>query len=226
MISEHTHLQTNQDQRTTMTKSHPGRLLKQILHRSTAVALVLLIAGCASSTNNNSTTTPRAASSTAQQSYAISPEDVLNVSVWREPELQREIVVRPDGGITFPLIGDIQAAGLTAEELGKAVKTAISDYVPDAVVSVDVVSARGLKIFVAGKVKKPGQFLVGRYVDVLQALTLAGGLTPFADRKNIKILRRSRESEQVFQFNYQAVERGEGLSQNIVLKSGDTVVVP
>jgi len=160
------------------------------------------------------------------ETYYISPEDELSISVWREPELQRQVVVRPDGGITFPLIGEIQAAGKTTSELKDTIQSEISEFVPEALVSVTVVSAKGLKIFVTGKVKNPGQFLVGRYVDVLQALTLAGGLTPFADSKNIKILRRSKESEQIFRFNYQQVEQGEGMAQNIVLRPGDTVIVP
>ena len=202
--------------------------------RSTIVSLLaVILSGCASSSVTdapaaNTATSPTNSTSgfVASEVYYISPEDVLSISVWREDELQRELTVRPDGGITFPLIGDVQAVGLTTDQLREVIRTKISAYVPEAVVSVAVVSASGLKVFVTGKVNRPGQFLVGRYVDVLQAITLAGGLTPFANSKNIRILRRTDQGDKIFNFNYAQVERGEELSQNIVLRAGDTVIVP
>ena len=158
--------------------------------------------------------------------YRISPEDVLEISVWREADLQRQVVVRPDGGVSFPLVGDVRAAGLTPEELEQQITKELSTYIPEAVVTVSVIQIQGLRIYVNGKVRSPGQYQVGRYIDVLQALTLAGGLTPFADRNNIKILRRENGQETVLKFNYSQVERGVKLEQNVVLKSDDTVVVP
>lgn len=159
--------------------------------------------------------------------YLIGAEDVLEISVWREPELQREVLVRPDGGISFPLAGDIEAAGRTPEDLQREIAKRIRRYIPDAVVTVSVKKILGYSVFVIGKVNKPGQFTLGRYVDVIQALTLAGGLTAFASEGGIKILRRSESGEEtVFRFDYGQVKKGRKLGQNIVLLNGDTVVVP
>jgi polysaccharide biosynthesis/export protein len=158
--------------------------------------------------------------------YEIGPEDILEISVWKEKDLQREVVVRPDGWLTFPLVGNVKAAGKTPQQLEADIKKSLRRFIPDPVVSVSVKSVHGLKIFVIGKVGKPGEYMVGRYVDVLQALTLAGGLTPFADEDDIKIVRKHNGKETVIPFDYSAVKRGRGLDQNIQLRSGDVVLVP
>jgi polysaccharide biosynthesis/export protein len=158
--------------------------------------------------------------------YRISPEDVLRISVWREEDLQGEVVVRPDGGISFPLVGDIVAAGRSPAELQAEITQRLSAYIPDAVVTVSVTELRGLRIYVSGRVANPGQYTVGRYVDVLQAISLAGGLTPFADERSISVIRRENGREVVFPFNYREVQRGRNLQQNILLKPDDVVVVP
>jgi polysaccharide biosynthesis/export protein len=158
--------------------------------------------------------------------YRISPEDVLDISVWREEDLQGQVVVRPDGGISFPLVGDIKAAGKSPAELQAEITTRLEAYIPDAVVTVSVVELRGLRIYVSGQVKNPGQYTVGRYVDVLQALSLAGGLTPFADERSISVIRRVDGREMVYGFNYREVQRGRNLKQNIMLQPDDVVVVP
>lgn len=162
----------------------------------------------------------------ATPDYRISPEDVLEISVWKEPDLQRQVIVRPDGGISFPLAGDVEAAGLTTPELEAAITQRLETYIPDAMVTVSVVELRGLRIYVSGKVRNPSQFTVGRYVDVLQAITLAGGLTPFADEGNIQVIRRTPDGERIFKFDYSKVKRGRNLEQNIMLQSDDVVVVP
>lgn len=158
--------------------------------------------------------------------YRISAEDVLDISVWKEPDLQRQVIVRPDGGISFPLVGDVPAAGKTPAELQGALRERLETFIPDAVVTVSVVELRGLRIYVTGKVRNPGQFLVGRYVDVLQAITLAGGFTPFANSRNVHIIRREEGREVVYEFDYNEVERGHNLAQNIRLQADDVVVVP
>lgn len=160
------------------------------------------------------------------RSYKIGPEDVLQISVWKEPELQREVLVRPDGGITFPLAGDIIAAGKEPIELQAEIKKRIQKYIPDAVVTVSVIKLTGFRIYIIGKVKSPGQFVIGRYVDVLQALTLAGGVTPYAAQSDIKVLRKKNGKEKVFLFDYNEVKNGENLKQNISLQNDDVVVVP
>jgi polysaccharide export outer membrane protein len=159
--------------------------------------------------------------------YRIGAEDVLHISVWKEQDLDREVLVRPDGGISFPLAGNLEAAGKTTQELTTELTRRIQRYIPEAVVTVTVTKVSGYDIFVVGKVQNPGQFTIGRYVDVLQALTLAGGLTPFASENNIKIQRRSKDGRViVFPFEYSQVKKGNKLNQNIILQSGDTVVVP
>jgi len=158
--------------------------------------------------------------------YKLAPEDVLEISVWKEEGLQREVLVRPDGLLSFPLVGSLQAAGQTPEEVRAQLIEKLKKYIPDPVVTVSVTSVAGNKIYVLGKVNRPGVYNVGHYVDVMQALALAGGLTPFAAANNINILRRSDGEQQSFGFKYGEVEDGEALQQNIILKSGDVVVVP
>jgi polysaccharide export outer membrane protein len=158
--------------------------------------------------------------------YAVGPEDVLEISVWKEEALKKEVLVRPDGGISFPLVGNIQATGKTAAEIQQEVTQRLQKFIPDPVVSVAVLKVAGNKIYVIGKVNKPGEFVAGRYVDVLQALSMAGGLTPFASENNIKVLRKENGKDLVFPFRYSQVKRGDNLDQNILLKGGDVVVVP
>ena len=158
--------------------------------------------------------------------YQIGPEDVLEISVWKEEGLKKEVLVRPDGGISFPLIGEIQAMGKTEGQLQKEITERLNKFIPDPVVSVSVMKVAGNKIYVIGKVNKPGDYTTGRYVDVLQALSMAGGLTPFAAENGIKILRKEGGKESVFRFRYSQVKNGENLEQNIQLKGGDVVVVP
>ncbi len=158
--------------------------------------------------------------------YRIGPEDLLRISVWQEEDLDREVLVRPDGGISFPLAGDLQVSGRTPLEVQDEIRTRLQRYVPNAEVTVSVDTVSGYTVFVLGEVNAPGQFTLGRYVDVLQALTLAGGLTPYASEKNITVRRREDGDEVVYDFDYRDVERGRDRGQNIILQSGDVVVVP
>lgn len=161
--------------------------------------------------------------------YKIGPEDVLEISVWKEKDLQlQEVLVRPDGWITFPLVGNVKAEGRTAQEIHDEITARLQKYIPNPVVTVSVKKVAGYKVFVIGKVNKPGEYVIGRYVDVLQALTLAGGLTPFADESDIRIVRKNQTTnkDQVLRFNYDDIKKGRHLEQNITLQSGDTIVVP
>lgn len=158
--------------------------------------------------------------------YRIGPEDVLHISVWKEEDLDRKVLVRPDGGISFPLVGDIQVSGRTPLEVQDEIRSRLERYVPDAEVTVSVDKISGYTIFVLGEVQSPGQFTLGRYVDVVQALTLAGGTTPYASESKIQILRRQDGREVVYRFSFTDIKRGRSLSQNIILQSGDVVVVP
>ena len=158
--------------------------------------------------------------------YRIAAEDVLQITVWKEEGLDQTVIVRPDGGLSFPLAGDVQAAGQTPKEVEAEIATRLARYIPDAVVTVSVKELKGMRIYVNGKVRTPGQYTVGRYVDVLQALALAGGLTPYANDGDIKILRRENGKEAVYKFDYGDVKKGKNLDQNIVLHADDVIVVP
>src|SRR5262245_13877013 len=158
--------------------------------------------------------------------YRIGPEDVLEISVWKEEALKKDVLVRPDGEISFPLAGDLRAAGRTVGELRAELTKRLEKYIPDPVVSVLVNRVASNKIYVVGRVARPGDFAAGRYIDVLQALAMAGGLTPFADEKAIKVIRKQGGVDVVLPFDFRAVSRGEQLEQNIRLQGGDVVVVP
>lgn len=159
-------------------------------------------------------------------SYLIGSGDVLKISVWKEEGMELDVIVRPDGGITFPLAGEIEAGGLTANELSNVLVVKLKRYIPNPNVTVSVLKSVSNKVFVIGKVARPGEFIATGYMDVLQALTMAGGLTPYADSDDIKIIRRTKSGNKVMEFDYDEVASGERLDMNIILRAGDTVVVP
>jgi polysaccharide biosynthesis/export protein len=160
------------------------------------------------------------------QGYRLQPGDLLQVVVWKETDLQSEVLIRPDGGISFALAGDVHAAGRTTDELRIELESRVRKLVPDAVVTVQVKAAAGNRIFVIGKVNHPGDFALSRPIDVLQALSLAGGVTPFASTNAIRVLHREGPQQTSVHFRFDDVVHGRHLEQNILLQSGDTVVVP
>jgi polysaccharide biosynthesis/export protein len=171
-------------------------------------------------------TSVQALAADAPAPYRIQPGDVLTVSVWKETELQSEVIVRPDGGVSFALAGDMRAAGGTVEDLRRMIDERLRKYIPDPVVTVAVKAPAGNRIYVVGKVNKPGEFLLSRPMDVMQAIAVAGGTTPFADIDAIRILRRDGTRQVALRFQYSGAASGRMLDQNILLQSGDTVVVP
>jgi len=134
--------------------------------------------------------------------------------------------VRPDGGISFPLIGEIAAAGKTAAQLRKEITQRLEKYIPEAVVTVSVARVGSYRVYVLGRVNKPGDYAVGRRLDVLQALSLAGGMTPFADEDEIRIIRKVDGRSISIPFHYSRVRKAGDLSENITLRSGDVLLVP
>lgn len=158
--------------------------------------------------------------------YKIGPGDVLEISVWREEGLLRQVVVPPDRVIAFPLIGNIDVSGMTVADLRNAVKKKLSDFIPDATVTVILIQINSLKAYVIGKVNNPGEFNINLDTTVMQILAMAHGLNPFAAGSKIHILRRKKNVTIKIPFNYKQVEDGRNLEQNIVLQSGDIVVVP
>ena len=158
--------------------------------------------------------------------YIVLPGDVLRVSVWKEPDLQLDVLVRPDSAFSFPLAGDISTRGLSVVDLQAELSKRLSRYISNPVVTISVSQVLGNKIYVIGQVNRPGEFVVNPQVDVMQALSMAGGLTAFAATNDIKILRRSGLRQTAIGFKYNDVLKGRDLHQNIVLQSGDIVVVP
>lgn len=164
--------------------------------------------------------------SVVQTLYKIQAGDILLITVWKEPDMQREIQVRPDGGLSFPLVGDLFAEGKTPDQLRADLVSKLKKFIPSPAVTVSVQQTTGNRIYVIGKVLKPGEFVMVRPIDVLQALSMAGGLNAFALADEIKVLRRVTGNQTVMKFNYSDIEKGRGLEQNILLRSGDVVVVP
>lgn len=191
-----------------------------LLHQRLLVVLVAALAWLAGPA-------PAHAQAPADPSaYRVGAEDVLEISIWREDSLKREVLVRPDGGISYPLIGEVQAAGKTVREIREEMTKRLDKFIPDPVVSVTVLKTGSQRVYVIGKVTKPGEYAIGRYVDVMQALSMAGGLSPFADSNNIRVMRRDGDRQTVIPFEYGAVVRGQKLEENIQLRAGDVVVVP
>jgi len=158
--------------------------------------------------------------------FYFGPEDVLEISVWKNEDLTKTVVVRPDGKISFPLIGDVLAQGLTVDELRRVVEDKVKVLIPDMPVAIIVTQVMSRKVYVVGKVETPGVYLMGKTLRVMQILGMAGGLTPFAKKKNIIILRKNDGHQKTFRFNYSKVAAGKDLDQNICLQPGDTIVVP
>lgn len=159
--------------------------------------------------------------------YTIHPGDLLSISVWKETDLQQDVLVRPDGGISFPLLGDLPVKGKSVALIAADIREKLQRYIPDPVVNVAVKQLLGNKIFVIGKVNRPGELVLNQPLDVVQALSAAGGMTPFADTSDIIILRRDDSGKQTaIRFDYDQVEEGQDLESNIFLAGGDVVIVP
>lgn len=170
----------------------------------------------------NGTSTDTTGAPVDPKSYMIGPEDVLYVSVWREPDFTRPVAVRPDGKITMPLIGDLQAAGLTPERLGDQLKQALSEQIIKPEVTVSVTQVNSKKYYITGEVNHPGMFPLVVPTRVFDALSGAGGFRDFANLKRIVVVRGNTR----IKFNYKEVLSGKKLDQNIFLETGDTIIVP
>jgi polysaccharide export outer membrane protein len=157
--------------------------------------------------------------------YVIGVEDLLSVVFWKEKDLSAEVVVRPDGKISLPMLNDVPAVGLTPETLAKVIEQAATKYVRDPGATVIVKEVRSRKIHVIGEVAKPGPFTLGNEMTVLQAIGEAGGFLEHADKGDVVIVRKDGDGEKRFKFNYNEVLRGKNTEQNIKLQPGDTILV-
>jgi polysaccharide export outer membrane protein len=163
--------------------------------------------------------------------FLLGPEDVLDITVWKNTDLTKTVVIRPDGLISFPIIGDVQAAGITANELGDRISQRLRQYVNNPAVSVSVREINSYSVYVVGEVLKPGKIVAKSYMTVLQAISMAGGFTEFARRSQLQIVRHKlngdgRLHELRIPVRYKDLLAGEGGPGNMILLSGDTVVVP
>jgi polysaccharide export outer membrane protein len=174
-------------------------------------------------TNPGLPTTPGVGQAVDPNKYSIGAEDVLYIQVWREPDFTRPVAVRPDGKITMPLIGEMQASGLTPVQLTKSLTDKLGTYVNHPDVTVTVMEVRSKKYYIDGLVNHPGEFPLVTPTRVLEALSKAGGFQEFANKSKVKILRG--EGKQTFNFNYKDVSKGKHLEQNIFLENGDHVIV-
>ena len=162
----------------------------------------------------------------AQARYKVQPGDALTISVWKEPDLSGVLTVHPDGMFSMPLVGEIQTKNKSIQQVQESIAEKLKTFVPDAIVTVGLNNSVGASIYVIGQVNTPGVFTVSQPTDVMQALSLAQGMTAYAAKNKIKILRRNSNGQQAIKFRYGDVAKGEGLEQNIVLQNGDVVVVP
>ncbi|WP_447979302.1 polysaccharide biosynthesis/export family protein [Candidatus Nitrospira bockiana] len=163
--------------------------------------------------------------------FLLGPEDLLEITIWKNQELSRTTVIRPDGLISMPIIGDVQAAGLTANALAKRIAESLAPFVANPAVSVSVKEINSYSIFVLGEVSKPGKYHLKSYTTLLQAISMAGGFTEFAKKNRLQVVRNSpngdgRLHEIRIPVRYDDLLAGQGQPGNFVLKSGDTVVVP
>lgn len=169
---------------------------------------------------------PALADDAFEASYKMNPGDILSVGVWEEENLQRGVLILPDGTFSFPLAGDIVAAGRSVAEVREELISRLNQYIPDPVVTITVEQVQGNKAYVIGQVQRPGEYIAGSRLDVVQALAMAGGFTPFAQVNDVRVLRRENGVLRAINFRFGDIEKGKSLEQNVLLKPGDVVVVP
>jgi polysaccharide export outer membrane protein len=175
---------------------------------------------------NTSTPAPTPTATPVPDDYVIGADDVLTIIFWREKDLSGDVAVRPDGRISLPLINEIEAAGLTPEQLRVRVTAAAEKLLEQPTVTVMVKQINSRKVYITGQVGKPGPYPLSGPMTVVQLIAMAGGVAEYSDDKNITIMRTENGKQISFRFNYEEVKRRKKLEQNILLKPGDTVIVP
>lgn len=160
------------------------------------------------------------------QDYVIGPGDLLAIEVWKDPALTRTVVVLPDGRISFPLLGEMVAGGRSVADLKKELEGRIQKYVPDTFLTVEVKQSNSMHVYILGRVNNPGRQVLTCNINVLQALAMAGGLNPYAKKRQIRIFRQERGTTAIYPFDYELVTSGDSLKDNIQIQRGDVVFVP
>lgn len=189
--------------------------------------LFVLPSAATQKTQNAAAAPANTAAATASGEYIVGQADVLRINVWKEPELsEQSVIVRPDGMISMPLVGEIKVSGMTPSEIESMLVPKLKRFINDPLVTVTVVDIRSKIVYLTGEVAKPGEYALLAPTDVLQLITKAGGPTPFAHKKSIFVLREVNGKKQKFAVDYNQLIRGNHEEQNITLQPGDTVVIP
>ena len=178
---------------------------------------------------DNQTSQPKTiwSAKASAQDYEIGAGDILEITAWKEPDFTREeVLVRLDGKLTFPLLNDVQAAGITTLDLKRVIENGLKDYVSSPVVTVNVRQSLSKQFYILGEVNGTGQYPLVKHLTVLQAFALAGGFTEWASKKEIILLRQEDGQDKIYRINYKNIVKGKDLSQNIKLKADDTIIVP
>ncbi len=196
-----------------------------------AAILITIVSLCGSLVGCASHAVPHEVASTTAGDFFLGPEDLLTVTVWKNPDLSGDLVVRPDGMISMPLIGDIQASGLSADDLAQQIAERLKGFMESPTVSVSVTQVNSYSIYVLGEVRAPGKYQLKSYATVLHAIALAGGFTEFASRNGIQVIRNSPNGDGAPQevhipVRYDDLVAGNNGARNFVLHSGDILVVP
>jgi polysaccharide export outer membrane protein len=181
------------------------------------IATAMVLASAAATT---------AGDASSADTYRIGPGDVLSISIWKDEELTRTLPVLPDGTLSYPLIGELRAAGRTVSELRDEVAERIKPFVPDPVLTVSVQQVNSMLVYVVGRANQPGRLVLNSNITALQALAMAGGPNAFAKRDDIKIIRETDGKTEIFEFPYSDIVKGEALEKNIRLNRGDVIVIP
>lgn len=164
---------------------------------------------------------------TSRGDYSIGSGDLLEIVTWKEPELSRkEILVRIDGYISFPLLNDVRAAGRTTAQLTQTIQDALQDYITNPVVTVTVRSPASKRFYILGEVRRTGEYPLIKSLTVLQAFAIAGGFTEWASKKEIILMRQEGGKEKIYRVNYKDIVKGEDVAQNIKIQADDTIIVP
>ena len=164
--------------------------------------------------------------SESDDDYLIGHGDILSIDVWKEPDLSKQVSVRLDGNISLPLVNDIDAAGLTLVQLREQLAEKYKDFVDVPEVSVTLIESRSKRIYLLGKVTRPGEYVLQKNMTIVQAISLAGGLAEWADSSDVKLIRKIKGTEKTFRVDYDAIVSGEDLAQNVQLQPDDTIFVP
>lgn len=161
-----------------------------------------------------------------EANYRLNAGDLVRISVWREEQLDRESLIQPDGMLSFPLAGPIKAAGRTVSEVQAEITALLEPFIPNALVTVELLEARGNVVYVLGEVNRPGAYQLGSEISVVRAISLAGGLTPFAAKRDIRVVRQTAEGDVDFTVDFRQIESGDDLAADMTLLAGDRVIVP